>query len=497
MLSHDAGCNAMGNALRIAPILARLRAGLLELAADLRVSLDPRSEQDVRIVDEQLAIARQGTWSVAMVLPLGATLIALANSPFLPMWRTVLWPVMIALVCTAFDLAWRYLQGSADASRENVARRARVTAAMTFAQSVAWCSMGWFLWTPDAPTGQTLLFLVLACSLSGWSSMGAIHFATGVSAFPVYLVALTAMPLLGGSPIGGVLSGLCAAFWFMMAMLFVTNYRTREKMLRLVDERDGLIGRFRTAKEESDQARERAEAASRAKSQFLANMSHELRTPLNAILGFSEIIQTEAMGPAGRYGEYGGYINGSGKHLLALINDILDLAKIEAGRLVLHDGELELRATMEGVVLLMSAQADAARVALVVDMAPNFPRLWADERAVRQILTNLTSNAVKFTPPGGRVVLFARCDGELCFGVIDDGVGIAPEDHGRVFESFGQGRHDAVLADQGTGLGLPIVRGLAEAMGGHVTLESAPDRGTLVTISLPFSRARTRLKAAG
>jgi two-component system, cell cycle sensor histidine kinase PleC len=487
----------LGSALKIAEAFARLGAELAEFGTTWRVSLDPRTEQDVRLVDEQLAIARQGTWSVAMVLPLGATMIALANSPFLPIWRTVLWPVTIALVCTVFDLVWRHLQAGADSSRENVARRARAMTLMTFGQSLAWCSMGYFLWTPDAPTGQTLLFLVLACSLSGWSSMGAIHFANGASAMPVYLIALTAMPLLGGSPVGAFLSGLCAAFWFMMAMLFVTNYRTREKLLRLVDERGGLIDRFRAAKDESDRARERAENASRAKSQFLANMSHELRTPLNAILGFSEIIQTQAMGPAGRYAEYGGYIHGSGRHLLALINDVLDLAKIEAGRLTLHESEFELRTTAEGVILLLTTQAETARVSLAVDIAQDFPPLWADERAIRQILTNLAANAVKFTPPGGHVVLFARVEDGLVFGVMDDGVGIAPEDHSRVFESFGQGRHDAVLADRGTGLGLPIVRGLAEAMGGRVALESGRDRGTLVTITLPVARARTRLKAAG
>jgi two-component system cell cycle sensor histidine kinase PleC len=285
-----------------------------------------------------------------------------------------------------------------------------------------------------------------------------------------------------------------------MASLFRANYMTRERLLRLQDAHGQLIDDLKAAKTESDRARERAETASRAKSAFLANMSHELRTPLNAILGFSEIIQTRALGPQAmeQYAEYGGYIHGSGQHLLALINDILDLAKIEAGRLMLDNVDVDLRRLTEDVVLLMASRAEAARLRLSIEIAPDFPDLFADERAVRQIFANLTSNAVKFTPPGGRVTLFANvaANAELIFGVVDTGVGIAAEDHHRVFESFGQGRHDAVLADHGTGLGLPIVKGLAEAMGGYVVLESTSDQGTRVSVALPATRARARLRAA-
>jgi two-component system cell cycle sensor histidine kinase PleC len=355
------------------------------------------------------------------------------------------------------------------------------------------------LWPGDAAAGQTLLFLVIACTLAGWTSMGAVHFANGAASMIVYLVALAAMPVLGGIALGGALSVLAVAFWLMMASLFVTNYETHEKVLRLVHERGKLVDELKDAKDESDRARDRAEEASRAKSAFLANMSHELRTPLNAILGFSEIIHTRAAGGVEQYSEYGGYIHGSGQHLLALINDILDLAKIESGRLTLHEREMEIHPAMENTLVLMAAQAEAGRVALGIEIDPGFPALFADERAIRQILTNLASNAVKFTPPGGRVILFAHADmsGAPVFGVDDDGVGIAPEDHAKVFESFGQGRHDAVVADRGTGLGLPIVRGLVDAMGGRLTLASAPHQGTRVTVTLPASCVRTRLKAVG
>ncbi len=463
------------------------------------MSLNPQSDAQARLIDEQLTIARQGSRSTTFVLPVGAVLIALAEHAWVPAWRLILWPAIIVTSMAAFEIGYRALEARADKSRAGIARRARAITAMTFLQSLAWCLMAPLLW-PGAESGQTLLFLVIACTLAGWASMGAVHFANGASAMPVYLVTLVVMPLLAGNPLGVFLSALSVAFWVLMAALFSTNYETREKMLRLVYERGKLVDQLRDAKEDSDRARERAEEASRAKSAFLANMSHELRTPLNAILGFSEIIHTGATGNnKGQFTEYGGYIHGSGQHLLALINDILDLAKIEAGRMTLQDVEIEIQPTMETALVLMSSRAQAGKLTTRIEIDAGFPRILADERAVRQVFTNLVSNAVKFTPPGGCVVLFARLDaeGRPVFGVDDSGVGIAEEDHDRVFQNFGQGRHDAVIADRGTGLGLPIVRGLVEAMGGTVTLESAPDRGTRVTIALPAWRARPRMREAG
>ncbi|MBL6851795.1 MAG: hypothetical protein ISQ86_00280, partial [Alphaproteobacteria bacterium] len=221
---------------------------------------------------------------------------------------------------------------------------------------------------------------------------------------------------------------------------------------------------------------------------------------LNAILGFSEIIHMRAMGrdAMDQYAEYAGYIHGSGGHLLSLINDILDLAKIEAGRMVLRETDIDLRTVMDDTAKMMSARAVAGGLSLAVHVDRSFPNIHADDRAVRQMLVNLASNAIKFTPANGRVTAFANVlhDGSLAFGVDDTGVGIAPEDHARVFESFGQGRHDAVLSDKGTGLGLPIVKGLAEAHGGRVILNSVPNEGTRVTIILPPERACARLRAA-
>ena len=227
-------------------------------------------------------------------------------------------------------------------------------------------------------------------------------------------------------------------------------------------------------------------------------MSHELRTPLNAIIGFSELISTRlfAADPERNY-EYAGLIHSSGHHLLTLINDILDLAKIEAGGWRLDETRIDLgRATTEALQLVAWRAKDNGAM-LATDIAPGLPVLYADERAIKQILLNLLSNAVKFTPQGGTVTAFARADEtSFRFGVSDTGIGISAADQARVFDSFGQGKHDIALPDKGTGLGLAIVKGLAEAHGGYVTLESEIGKGTIVTVHMPAARQRRQAEAA-
>jgi two-component system cell cycle sensor histidine kinase PleC len=267
----------------------------------------------------------------------------------------------------------------------------------------------------------------------------------------------------------------------------------------VTEERNALLAEVVCAKLESDRGREKAEAASLAKSQFLANMSHELRTPLNAILGFSEMIATRLFEKdPDRNVEYAGLIHSSGQHLLTLINDILDLAKIEAGRWKLEDVELNLHSIAEDTLQLVQwrAKDNGAILENAIDL--NLPYVYGDERAIKQVMLNLLSNAVKFTPEHGKVTAFAamNAEGGITFGVGDTGVGISPEDQTRVFDSFGQGKHDVAIADKGTGLGLAIVKGLAEAHGGKVSLESQVGKGTRVMVHLPAVRVRPRAQAA-
>jgi two-component system cell cycle sensor histidine kinase PleC len=455
----------------------------------------------VRLVDQQLSISRQASWTTVYILPFAAVAIAYANRDWASLGNLIAWPALVALSCFGSELAQKIMLHRIDeGSPHGVRMRSKYYVMTTIATSLAWSLMAVFLWAPGQMINHMFLILILASTISGWTSLGASHLASAFASMPIYLVVQVGMPLSTGNSRETMLAFLCAGFWVIMMGLLYANYQTRARMLRLEMERGPLVDDLRRAKAESDRARDRAEQASRAKSSFLANMSHELRTPLNAILGFSEIIHTRALGVKAQdqYAEYGGFIHDSGRHLLALITDILDLAKIEAGRFTLREEEVNLSRLISEASLMLAVKAKDGGIEMATDTPVLLPNVYGDERALRQMLVNLLSNAVKFTPAGGRVAIFANVteSGGLCFGVSDTGVGIDIADQQRVFESFGQGRHDAVIADQGTGLGLPIVKGLAEAHSGSIALESAPGKGTKVTVTLPAERVRPRNESA-
>ncbi|MGE0629003.1 MAG: sensor histidine kinase [Hyphomicrobiaceae bacterium] len=263
-------------------------------------------------------------------------------------------------------------------------------------------------------------------------------------------------------------------------------------MLEFRAQKDALIAELEEAKAISDEARRRAEDANLAKSRFLATMSHELRTPLNAILGFSEVMQAELMGPLNNpvYKEYAANIHQSGSHLLNLINEILDLSRIEAGRYELNEESVRLADVLDDCHRLLKLRAESKGLKFEEDFEPNLPPIWADERALRQVCLNLMSNALKFTPRGGQILLtVARSpDGGQFISVRDNGPGIPQKEMAKVMEAFGQGSLAHQTAEGGTGLGLPIVKNLVELHGGAFELKSQLRKGTEAVATFPRQR---------
>ncbi len=232
-----------------------------------------------------------------------------------------------------------------------------------------------------------------------------------------------------------------------------------------------------------------ADAASRAKTEFLANMSHELRTPLNAIIGFSEIIKLEMLGPlgTGRYRHYAQDIFDSGNHLLAVIGDMLDISKVEAGEFELHAEPTELEEIVEQSLRLVRERAEAAAIRIDLAIGRDLPQLLLDQRLIKQSLINLLSNAIKFSPEGGRVAVQAARgpDGAVLLSVADSGIGIAEDDIPSVLQPFSQVESAFSRSHEGTGLGLPLAKSFIEAHGGRLEIDSTVGHGTRVTLHIP------------
>jgi signal transduction histidine kinase len=251
-----------------------------------------------------------------------------------------------------------------------------------------------------------------------------------------------------------------------------------------------LFNELQASNREIAEKSRQIEVASQHKSEFLANMSHELRTPLNAIIGFSEVLSERMFGELNeKQEEYLKDIHASGQHLLSLINDILDLSKIEAGRMELELSDFNLPAALDSALTLVRERAGRHGIALQMTVDERLGQIRADERKIRQVVLNLLSNAIKFTPDGGRIdVRAVTVEGSVEVSVSDTGVGIAPEDQGAIFEEFRQ-VGTAAMKVEGTGLGLALSRKFIELHGGRISVESEPGAGSTFTFTLPRSPA--------
>jgi signal transduction histidine kinase len=365
-------------------------------------------------------------------------------------------------------------------------------AALMMPLHVVWAAYVPMCWIDGNPTNNAFLVIfMLACLMATVQLYGSCLFLS-LPAFIIFTPVIVTHYLRTGSPLDGVLPAVQMLFCIVLATTAFKHF---------VIFRQSFIRRLTIEKlaAELKIARDEALAANRAKSAFLAGMSHELRTPLNAIIGFSDLIGQEIVGPISppKYREYVGDIHSSGVHLLTLINDLLDLSKIEAGKKELQNERTEISTLTNDVLILVRPQADAAGIVIATDLAPGVA-LFADRRAIGQILINFLSNAVKYSPHGATVTLFARRkpDGGLDLGVDDHGIGMDEEGLRKALEPYGQASHMITVEGKGTGLGLPIAKALIELHGAVFHIESVAGRGTEVWGEFPPRRVMAAEKAA-
>ena len=347
------------------------------------------------------------------------------------------------------------------------------------------------LWTVDTSSHVFIfasLIVVLAIRMTFASTVLPILYAGTI---PMTIAVVGRLMLLN-DPFYWAMASMAVGVHVYFVFLAKGLHTTALAMLEFRAEKDALIAELENEKSISDEARHRAESANVAKSRFLATMSHELRTPLNAILGFSEVMKSEILGPIQNksYKEYSSNIHDSGKHLLHLINEILDLSRIEAGRYELREEPVRLTDIAEDCHRLLKLRAESKGLQIVLDFQDRLAQVWCDERAIRQIVLNLLSNALKFTPKGGRItVRVAATDaGGQTLSVRDTGPGIPKDEIPKVMQAFGQGSLAHQTAEGGTGLGLPIVKNLVELHDGTFELRSELRKGTEAIMVLPPTR---------
>jgi two-component system cell cycle sensor histidine kinase PleC len=460
---------------------------------------DPDAELDLRRLETAARYLYMNMLPVPLVLAAISALLAQWHEP-----RPIAAWALAALGSWTITMVVLHRFQNDARRAESVTRWTIAICASLFISTTTFALMGLIFWVDGDRLNNILCYVTLAGGLACAGAQSAPSTPVAVTNLTPYAVTFVLASLLNESyPIAWGVAAL-QTFYVGLVAIYTREVKlmSDEMLLLRMDKRD-LIRKLQGALTETQTARQKAEAASRAKSEFLANMSHELRTPLNAILGFSEIIKDKLFGneAADRYAEYGGHIHFGGRHLLGLINDILDLAKIEAGKRELDESNVELLHVAREAMSLVEPQASQKALEVTLDV-PQPVVVLADERALRQVIANLLSNAVKFTPSGGRVAISVSSTptGDVLVSVTDTGAGIAPEDMKRVLEQFGQGRHDIVSCeDRGTGLGLPIVKGLVELHGGSLSIESQPGQGTTVQIRLPQARVvlqGTRVHAA-
>ncbi|HHY48628.1 MAG TPA: HAMP domain-containing histidine kinase [Alphaproteobacteria bacterium] len=451
-----------------------------------------RASFDLELLDEYAG----SRLSSALALPALLAILALFVSLWVPVLAAAFWAGTVVLANTLVVLLCQRFKRADTSKLVASTWTARFVAAET-AYGISWALIALFALTTKDPNLPVAMFaMVLVGVAANAISTRTLPAATLMATLPPTLTVSINLVVSGGTlnyALAAVTIGGEIFFLYLAKQLHRSELETVEHQA----EKDALINELKEARQMSDEARRHAEQANIAKSQFLATMSHELRTPLNAIIGFSEVLKSELLGPLNvpQYKEYAGDIHSSGQHLLNLINELLDLSRIEAGKYELNEEAVSLVDIAEDCRRMMEIRAKGKQIDLTFSYANNLPKLWGDERAIRQVVLNLLSNAIKFTPQSGKVTLVVTrsADGGQMISVRDNGPGIPENEIETVLSSFGQGSLAQKTAEQGAGLGLPIVQKIMELHQGRFDLFSKLRFGTEAIATFPRARVMDAL----
>lgn len=429
--------------------------------------------------------------AVMIVAPIAAALATIVwfwiPSPVVLIWAGL----VIASHAVLTLIAIRFLKISE--SEFKVRQWSAVFTSAELAHGLSWSIIGASAILVQSNQIPIILFIIQLVSLaSNMMATRVLPPATLAATTPTTVV-VTVLLFMSSDPLYQVLA--CVGFFMQLFIVFLGRTMLKSELHNMMQrsELDAVIGELAEASYNSEDARRQAEQANVAKSRFLAAVSHELRTPLNAIIGFSEVMKSELLGKheIAQYKEYSQDILTSGQHLLQLINDLLDLSRIEAGKYDLNEEPLHINDVAQDCLSMVQIRADAKNIKIECELNSSLSKLWADERAVRQVILNLMSNAIKFTPASGQIVMtsgWTKSGGQY-LSVKDNGPGIGEDEMDTVMSSFGQGELARKTAEQGAGLGLPIVKNIMTLHNGDLRLTSKLREGTLATISFPKSRA--------
>ncbi|MEJ8572947.1 HAMP domain-containing sensor histidine kinase [Microbaculum marinum] len=443
------------------------------------------------IEQEMLGAYASNQTALVLLVPLLAIIIAAMLSVWVSWTHAAIWLAAILIGNGLLThLCRRYLDADGGLPRAAVWQRRFVAA--EFVNGLLWSAPAFLGAAPGGQVPTIFLFAILIVALSirtlTASNLPSANLAGTV---PITAAIVLTFGMLGG-PMHLAMAGLAIGAQVFFMIVARQLRAGAPEMIGLRAEKDALIGELEQARAQSEEARRRAEEASLAKSRFLATMSHELRTPLNAILGFSEVLKDEMLGAhtVAAYKEYSADIHRSGRHLLNLIDEILDLSRIEADRYELREEAVALVDTVEDCRRLLRLHAHRRGITLKADFETDLPAIRGDQRAVRQIVLNLLTNAIKFSPDGSAIDLMVgwTTSGGQYLSVTDSGPGIPEEEIPTVLQAFGRGTLAVRNAEEGSGLGLPIVVKLVELHGGRFDLHSRLHQGTEVIVTFPRER---------